>query len=97
MRYAVRWRQSIEHAVEIDVDIAAVAAWAATAVPLQALRGDLVVTPSTAMILQSMNANVHLRDRLIQLWAAAHTATTGSTPRVEVIEVDQPEPGREER
>lgn len=97
MRYAVRWRQSIEHAVEIDVDVATVAAWAAEAVPLRALRGDQVAPVSAAMILQSMDANPHLRNRLIQLWAAAHATPTDSAPRVDVIDVNEPDAGREER
>lgn len=97
MRYAVRWRQSVEHAVEIDVDEATVAAWAAGAVPLRALRGDQVAPASAAMILQSMDANPHMRDRLIQLWAAAHAIPTDSAPRVDAIDVNEPDAGREEQ
>lgn len=97
MRYAVRWRQTTEHAVEVDVDAATVAAWAVETVPLRTLRGDQVAPASAAMILQSMDANPHLRNRLVQLWAAAHAAPTASATRVDVIDVNEPDAGREER
>jgi hypothetical protein len=89
MRYVIRWEQTTAHSASVEISLADLASWAAAALPLHSLGvGNTTETPAAEQIERSLSKNPHLRDRLLQLYSAAHSAAgvPQQTPRIISVE-----------
>lgn len=82
MRHVIRWEESIEHWIEIEVDDDELIAWALKQQILLAA-DNKIQNPTRAELEHSVQNNPHLRSRIIQLYAQNNPSShhTNSTAR----------------
>jgi hypothetical protein len=72
MRFVISWEQTTTHSATVEISLADLSSWAVAHLPLRGLPGGSGTTVPTALQLEtSLAKNPHLRDRLLQLYAAS--------------------------
>lgn len=82
MRYVIRWEQTTTQSATVEISLAELSTWAAATLPLRGL-GILGTpeTPAAERLERSLTKNSHLRDRLLQMYGAAHARPAPEPPQ----------------
>lgn len=84
MRYSIRWARTTTHSATVEISLAELAAWAATAAPVRGIADLSPATPDAGALEASLSRNHHLRERVLQLYSEAHDV-------VDVVEIHGPQ------
>lgn len=91
MRYVIRWEQTVTQSATVDISLAELSSWAAATLPLRVLGSDgSPETPTAVQLERSIASNPHLRDRLLQLYGAAHPGTASTAQHsARIVDVEE--------
>lgn len=78
MRHVVTWHQVTTYSAELEVTIPELAKWAIAHAPVALLSVDGSTQPEPSVLERSLELNMHLRARLLQLYADHNNRTIRS-------------------